>query len=272
MQVRLLGPLDLMTAGGPQPVRGLRRKAVLAALALQAGELVSASHLIDVVWGGAAPRTAVNTLQSHVSYLRHVLGSKAAILARAPGYILNLDGNGTDVRVAERLLRQGTQAADPVRAARHLDAALALWRGWPLADLAGLAWLEERATQLDMLRLRVRLALLDARLAAGEHEQLVPELKLLAADHPLDERIHAQLMLALYRSGRQADALARYRGVRQTLVNELGIDPSQMLRDLERAILRQDPDLNAPAVTRSACYMSERGIGDPVRCRGYCLA
>jgi DNA-binding SARP family transcriptional activator len=129
MHVRLLGPVDVVVDGGARPVHGVRRRAVLAALALHGGEVVSTSRLAGAVWGETAPPTAVNTLQSHVSYLRNVLGSKAAILARPPGYVLDLGGDHTDVQLAERLLRQGTQSADPVHGAQHLQAALALWRG-----------------------------------------------------------------------------------------------------------------------------------------------
>jgi DNA-binding SARP family transcriptional activator/tetratricopeptide (TPR) repeat protein len=246
MQVRLLGPVDVMVDGEPRPVRGLRRKAVLAVLALQAGEVVSTDRLTDVVWGQAAPATAVNTLQSHMSYLRAVLGDKCAILAQAPGYLLDLCGDGTDVREAERLLTQGARSAEPAETARQLRRALSLWRGRPLADVTGVAWLEGQAERLDLLRLRIRQALSEARLAAGEHVQLVPELEEMADGHPLDERVHEQLMLALYRSGRQADALAVYHRLRATLDEELGIGPGQTLRDLEMAILQQDPALDAP--------------------------
>src|SRR6478609_6227076 len=246
MRVRLLGPVDVMDGGEMLPVSGLRRKAVLATLALHAGQVVGTGRLVDAVWGETAP-AALNTLQSHVSYLRTVLG-KAAIVARAPGYLLDLGDDGTDVLLAERLLRQGAQSADPREA-------LALWRGRPLADLAGLAWLEQQAGRLELLREQIRHALSDARLAAGEHRQLVPELEQAAADHPLDEQVHAQLMTALYRSGRQADALAVYQRLRSTLAEELGLAPGPALRDLETAILRQDATLDAcaPAVSlRSA--------------------
>jgi DNA-binding SARP family transcriptional activator len=246
MQVRLLGPVDVMVDGDPRPVRGLRRKAVLAVLALHGGEIVSTGQLTDAVWGRDAPPTAVNTLQSHMSYLRTVLGDKGAILARPPGYLLDLCDDGTDVREAQRLLRQAPQLPEPAQAVRQLHQALNLWRGRPLADVTGVAWLEEQAERLDLLWLRVKQALSEARLAVGEHAQLVPELEQMAADHPLDERVHEQLMLALYRSGRQADALAVYHRLRRTLAEELGIDPGQALRDLETAILRQDPALSAP--------------------------
>ena len=198
MRVRLLGPVDIMSGGEVRPVSGLRRKAVLATLALQAGQVVSTGRLVDAVWGEAAP-AALNTLQSHVSYLRTVVG-KAAIVAHPPGYLLDLGEDGTDVQLAERLLNQGAQSADPGRRAADLREALALWRGRPLADLAGLAWLEQQAERLDLLREQIRHALSEARLDAGEHRQLIPELEQMAADHPLDEQVHAQLMTALYRS------------------------------------------------------------------------
>src|SRR5499427_1286440 len=181
MQVRLLGPVDVVVEGEPRPVHGLRRKAVLAILALHGGEIVSTDYLADAVWGDAAPPTAVNTLQSHMSYLRGVLGAKTAILARPPGYVLGLPGEGTDVQVAERLLREGTQSADPAGAVRLLQDALALWRGRALADVADLAWLSGQAERLDLLRMRIRQALSEARLAAGEHAQLVPELEQMVA-------------------------------------------------------------------------------------------
>jgi DNA-binding SARP family transcriptional activator len=247
MRIRLLGPVDVMVDGEARMVSGLRRKAVLATLALHGGEVVSVGRLADAVWGETAPSTVRNTLQSHVSYLRTLLGNKNAIVGRPPGYRLDVGDDGTDVWLAERLLRQGAQAADPVRGASDLRAALALWRGRPLADVTGLAWLEEQAGRLELLAERIRRALSEARLAAGEHRQLTGELEQMAAAHPLDEQVYAQLMTALYRSGRQADALAAYQRLRGTLADELGLVPGQALRDLETAILRQDSSLDAPA-------------------------
>jgi DNA-binding SARP family transcriptional activator/tetratricopeptide (TPR) repeat protein len=247
MQVRLLGPVDVVADGEPRLVSGLRRKAVLAALALHHGEAVSTGELVEVVWGDAAPPTAGKTLQNHVSYLRTIMRSKTAIRAVPPGYVLDLGDDGTDVQVAERLLRQGQQSPDAAHGARCLEDALILWRGRPMADLAGLPWLEDQAGRLDLLGLHVRRALFDARLAVGDHAALVPDLEQMAADHPLDEQIHAQLILALYRTGQQADALAAYRRLRCALDEDLGIYPSLELRELETAILRQDPALDAPA-------------------------
>jgi DNA-binding SARP family transcriptional activator len=266
VQVRLLGPVDVVVNGEVRPVPGLRRKALLAALALHCGSIVGTDRLADAVWGDALSPKAVSpealspeavspkavspnvvpTLQRHVSFLREVLGDKAAIVARPPGYLLDLGDEGSDARVAERLFQAGSRADDLACRVRTLRAALALWRGQPLADVAGSPWLERQAERLDLLRLQVKRALYQARLTAGEHGQLIPDLEQLAAGQPLDEGIQAQLMLALYRSGRQADALAVYHRLRRTLDEQLGIDPSRMLRDLETAILRQDPALDAP--------------------------
>jgi DNA-binding SARP family transcriptional activator len=247
MQVRLLGPVDVVVNGVSRPICGLRRKAVLATLALQHGDIVSVDQLTDVVWGEAAPSAARNTLQSHVSYLRAVLGDKAAIRAQQPGYVLELP-DGTDVQLVRRLMGLARRAAAPADQARQLAAALSLWRGQPLADVTGMVWLDGQAARLGMIRLEVLRALADARLAAGEHRELLDQvLEQLAAEQLLDEQIQAQLMIALYRSGRQADALAAYQRMRRALSDELGVSPSQRLRDLEVAILRQDPALDVAA-------------------------
>jgi DNA-binding SARP family transcriptional activator/tetratricopeptide (TPR) repeat protein len=246
MLVRLLGTIDLMVDGKPRIVRGLRPKALLAVLALQGGQIVSTDQLTDAAWPDAKTPATMNALQSHVSYLRGLLSGAAAIRAQAPGYVLELPEDGTDVQVAERLLREGTSAGDPVEEVRHLRAALDLWRGRPLADLVGMSLLEGHAQRLELLWMQVRQALSEAMLAAGEHAKLVPELEQMVGDHLLDEQLHGQLMLALYRTGRQADALAVYQRLRATLGDELGLDPGQQLRDLQTAILHQDPALEAP--------------------------
>jgi DNA-binding SARP family transcriptional activator/DNA-binding CsgD family transcriptional regulator len=246
VQVRLLGPVDVMVDDVPRPVRGLRRKAVLSVLALHRGEVVSADRLIDVVWGADSAPVVGNTLQSHVSHLRRVLGHRGVILAQPPGYLLNLGPEATDVEAAEALIGQSGRTTDLGLRVRQLRAALDLWRGPPLADLTGVAWLEAQAQRLDLLRLQAVRALNEARLALGEHTQLIPDLERLADEHPLDEQIQAQLILALYRTGRQANALAVYQRLRRTLDDELGIEPSPALRDLEAAIMRQDADLLPP--------------------------
>ena len=255
VRVRLLGPVDVAAGGVIRPVRGLRRKAVLSVLALHRGQIVSADRLIDVVWGDSAAAVAVNTLQSHVSHLRGVLGDRDAILARPPGYLLGLDAGAVDVEAAEELIDRAEHTADAAERARHSEAALGLWRGSPLLDVTGLPWLEEQARRLDGLRLRATHAWIDAGLALGRHLPLLPELERLAGEHPLDERLQAQLIVALYRADRQAAALSAYQRLRRTLGEELGITPNRSLRELEVAILRQDPGLQgppAPVETRSA--------------------
>lgn len=237
MQVRLLGPVEVVIDGTARPVSGARRKAVLALLALHPGEVVGVGRLIDAVWGEHPPRTAVNTLQSHISHLRRILGGAAAIRVRPPGYVLDMDGDVTDVQAAESLVRRAMRSGDRFQRAQHLRSALAMWRGRPLADVTGL---EEEAAYLERRRLEAGLTLAETRLELGEHSQLVSDLERLVRDHPYDERIHARLMLALYRSGRQAEALAAYRGLRRTLDGDLGIHPGRALRELEAAILRQD--------------------------------
>jgi DNA-binding SARP family transcriptional activator len=245
-QVRLLGPVDLTVGGSVREVSGLRRQAVLAVLALHGGDVIGTDQLIDIVWGDHPPITATNTLQSHVSHLRRLFGTRVAILARAPGYVLNLDGDATDVTVAERLIGLGTAAADPAERVRHFQAAVRLWRGRALMGLSGSRWLEGEAERLDQLLVHARQALARARLDLGQHAQALGDLEALAREHPLYEQTHGALMLALYRCGRQGDALGVYQRLRVALRDDLGVEPSQPLRDLEAAVLRQDGDLYPP--------------------------
>ncbi len=262
--IRLLGPVDVLIDGVPRPVQGLRRKSILAVLALRRGEIVSSDTLAQIVWGPDSTGVRVNTLQRHISHLRGVLGDPEVIVPRPPGYLLQLDAQSVDVELAEHLIKQGTRPVDPVRQAEHLRAALRLWRGRPLADIAGVSWLEEQAQHLDQLWLQATRTLIELRLALGEHSVLIPELERLAREHPLDEQLHADLMLALYRSGRQADALGVFRRLRHTLGEELGIDPSPALRELESAMLRQDAVLQcAPALLPTA---REVRLGDSEIC------
>jgi DNA-binding SARP family transcriptional activator len=229
--VRLLGPLDVVTGGVPQPVPGLRRKALLAVLALSPGEVISTDRLIDVVWNGRPPATALNTLQRHVSALRALFADRDLIVARAPGYLLDLKDDGTDLQIFTRLLAEARSTSDPARRAARLQEALDLWRGPPLADLSGLTWLDGQAERLAALRLDTLDILVDTRLQLGQHADLVAELSVLTGQHPYRERLHAQLMLALYRSGQQAEALAVYRRLRRNLADDLG----PLLEELARA-------------------------------------
>ncbi|WP_203998626.1 AfsR/SARP family transcriptional regulator [Virgisporangium aurantiacum] len=258
MQVRLLGPLDVTRAGQVVEIPGLRRKAVLAVLALHPGDVVRADQLIDLVWAGSPPATAANTLQSHVSYLRRVLGH-AAIVARPPGYLLSL---GTDVQVADGLIGAAKRVGDRAAARSDLEAALALWRGPALTDTVGVPWLEWQAERLTELHLDATLALAEIRLETADHDGLAAELEQLARQHRWNERLHRCLMLALYRVGRQREALAAYQRLRRSLDEDLGIAPSPPLQDLEVAILRQDPVLGArPPVKGTAVVPAQLPAG-----------
>jgi DNA-binding SARP family transcriptional activator/tetratricopeptide (TPR) repeat protein len=243
MQIRLLGPVDVTADGQARAINGLRRKALVAALALHAGDVIRADRLTELIWNSRPPPGAARTLQSHVSQLRRFLGEDAVIRSVPPGYLLELPGDGTDVGVAQRLIREGTTARDSVQGARALREAVTLWRGRPLAELAEWQWFDEQARWLGSLLAQATHALTEHRLALGEHAALVAELQNMAREQPLDEDLHRQLMLALYRSGRQAESLTAYRELRALLVTELGIEPGADVRDLEQAILRQDPAL-----------------------------
>lgn len=243
MQVRLLGSVDVLAEGSARPVRGLRRKAVVAVLALHHGQVVSTDRLLEIVWGDHPPPTVLNTLQSNISHLRQVLGRREAIASRPPGYVLELEPYATDAALAEHLIEQAARAADPADRVRHLCGALELWRGRSLVDVAELDWLGDEAARLDQLRLRAARELAESRIALGEHVEALPDLEQLTREHPFDEPLHGHLILALYRAGRQAESLTAYRRLREALDRELGIEPGQALRSLETAILRQDPEL-----------------------------
>jgi DNA-binding SARP family transcriptional activator len=250
--IRLLGPIDVAIAGAVRPVAGLRPRAVLAVLGLSVGDVVSTDRLIDVVWDGEPPATALNTLQRHVSYLRGVLGERSAIVARASGYLLDLDQPDTDVRVATQLIAEGNQTIDPTHRLAKLQSALAQWRGRPLADVSGLSWFDGQAERLATLRDDAVQAIVDVRLELGQHAELIAELTELCRQFPYREHVHGRLMLALYRSGRRADALEAYQRLRRSLADDLGIDPGTAVRDLAAAILRLDPALDPPPTAVTA--------------------
>jgi DNA-binding SARP family transcriptional activator/tetratricopeptide (TPR) repeat protein len=252
LQVRVLGPVDVLVGGVPHEVSGRRRTAILAALALQAGKVLSIDWMTEIVWGEEAPGNPAVTLQSHVTHLRRVLGVPGMIVHREPGYRLEIAAPATDAQVAESLIAEGTAATDPAEAASRLTVAVALWRGRSLAGLDTLVWFGDQARRLEELLLQAEVALMNARLDMGQHLQLVPHLEELAGRHPLHEPLHGQWMLALYRSGRQADALAVFAQLRARLSEELGVDPSPSLRDLHAATLDQSRSLDLPAARVAA--------------------
>ena len=243
IEFRLLGPFD-----GPVEVPGGKPRALLARLLLDPGRVVAAAALVEALWGESPPPSAPKVLQAHVSALRKVLGPEA-IETRAPGYALR--GATSDLARFEELTERARAESDSARRADLLTEALGLWRGDPLAEFRREPFAEAAAARLAELRLEALAQRIEADLQLGRHEGLVGELSTLVTSEPLRERLREQLMLALYRSGRQADALQVYRDGRAKLVEELGIEPGPELQELERAILRQDAALAAPAAGQS---------------------
>jgi predicted ATPase/DNA-binding SARP family transcriptional activator len=253
MDFRILGPLEALDEGRDVALAGSKRRALLALLLVHANQTVSIELLIDELWGESPPATAARTVQAHVSRLRKALGvgngADGVIVTRERGYELTLDPERLDALRFERLVAEGRSelaAGHPARAAAAFEAALSLWRGAPLAGLGEEPFVQREAARLDDLRLAALEDLGEAKLALGRHGELVGRLEALIGEHPYRERLRAQLMLALYRCERQADALQAYQDARSTLVEELGIEPGERLRELERAILAQDPALAAP--------------------------
>jgi DNA-binding SARP family transcriptional activator len=241
MHFRLLGPLEVAEQDRALELGGIKQRSLLAILLLHAGEVVASDRLIAELWGETPPATAAKSVQTYVLRLRRELGAER-VTTRAHGYVLNVGPDELDLALFERL-RGEARRAEPTRAAQKLRDALALWRGPPLADLAYEPFAQTEIARLEELRLAALEERIDADLACGRHDELIAELESLASVHPLRERLRAQLMLALYRSGRQAEALHAYRAVRGELAEELGLEPGEALRQLEQAILRQDPAL-----------------------------
>jgi DNA-binding SARP family transcriptional activator len=241
LEFRILGPLEVLSDSRPLALTGNRQRAVLAYLLLHAGELVSTDRLVDAIWGEHPPRTAATSLQNAIGQLRKVLGPDV-VATRSPGYALQADPDRIDARRFERLVAEA-RGLEPEERARTLRAALELWRGDPLADFTFEAFAEAEIRRLEELRLTAVEERVDADLELGRHAELVAELEPLVATNPLRERMRGQLMLALYRSGRQAEALAAYHRGRRALVDELGIEPSRSLQQLNASILRQEAGL-----------------------------
>src|ERR687888_2535096 len=270
----LLGPLEARHRYRRHTLRlgSIKHRMLLAKLLLHPNQVVSTDELIDAVWGEEPPPTVKQSLQNHVAALRKAIehgggpSGPRTLVTRDPGYLVRVDPDQLDLDRFQRLAHDGRAAlaaGDPGRAADLLRRALLLWRGPVLADVAasaGLAWPE--LVGVDELRVAALEARIEADLALGRHRELVGELEGLVRLHPLREHLHGQLMLALYRSGRQADALAAYRAARRTLVQELGIEPSVGLQRLEQAILAQDAALDLLAPARQAADPQPRGQGE----------
>lgn len=250
MEYRILGPIEVVDAQGARvDVGGPKQRALLALLLCEAGRVVSLDRIIDELWGDEPPPTATGTLQAYVSVLRRALepGRKPReparmLLTTPPGYRLEVDPAKVDARRFEQLLGEAGEllaAEQAARAEALLDEALALWRGDPLADVAHEGFAQAEIARLTELRYAALEARAAARLALGRHATVIPELEQLIAEHPLREGLRAHLILALYQAGRQADALAAYQETRRMLADELGIDPSPELQQLESDILSQ---------------------------------
>lgn len=245
VEFRILGPLEVLRDGRSVPLTRAKQRALLLALLLRANEVVSVDSLVDALWGERPPPTAHVALQGHVSQVRKVLPPQT-LVTRPPGYVLQIEPEWVDAYRFELLREQAREAlvaGDPDAAATALREALALWRGSPLVDLADDSLLRGEAGRLEELRVAAVEERVEAELVAGRDSDLVPELELLVQASPFRERLRAQLMLALYRAGRQADALQAYADARQALVEELGIEPGPDLQRLQQQILRQDPAL-----------------------------
>lgn len=261
LDYRILGPLEVNDAGSPVVLRGTRQRELLAALLLHPNEIVATDRLIDELWEGDPPPTAAKIIQNGVSQLRKLLepdreeGTEPLLVTRSPGYVLRVREGELDADRFERLIeeaRRDLAAGGSAEAASGLREALDLWRGPVLADLGDASFVRTESARLEELRLAATEDRIEADLALGHHADLVAELEALVATHPLRERLRAQLMLSLYRSGRQAEALRVYQETREVLVEELGLEPSPALQRLERAVLVQDPALELTTEERPA--------------------
>ena len=250
MRFRILGPLAAVD--GAQQVRlgASKPRALLGALLLHANEVVSTARLVDELWGEQPPATADKLVQGYVHALRKQLDPDT-LVTQAPGYLLRVDPEALDLLEFQRLTREA-RSAPAARAAELRRQALELWRGPPLADVVFEGPARHEVGQLSELHVATRIELLEAELELGHHSRLVGELEMLVAAHPYQERLRELLMLALYRSGRQAEALQAYKAARRMLSDELGLEPGQALRELEAAILRQDDALSGGALRSTA--------------------
>jgi DNA-binding SARP family transcriptional activator len=246
LSFRLLGTFEVSRAGEPVELGGQKQRAVLAILAMNAGRVVSTDSLVDLLWGDEPPKTAVTSLQNFISQLRKALGVDA-VVTRFPGYVLDVAPSQVDINQFERLVREA-RSLEPEAAAKKLEEAFDLWRGSPLADFTYEPFAETEIARLEELRLTALEDRLQTDLDSGKSGELVAELEALVHENPLRERPRGQLMLALYRSGRQVEALQVYQDARRTLVEELGIEPTRALQELHASILRQESVLQPQAV------------------------
>jgi DNA-binding SARP family transcriptional activator len=249
VEFRILGPLEVVDGGGPLRLGGRNQRALLALLLLNVDEVVSTDRLIDGLWAENPPRTAPTSLQNAVSQLRKLLGADR-LVTKPPGYILRLEADQLDVDRVRQLVTEA-RTRDAEGRVQLLREAEGFWRGPPLAEFAYDAFAQTAIGRLEELRLSVVEERIDAELGLDRHSELIGELEALVAEHPLRERLRGQLMLGLYRTGRQADALHAYQEARRALLEELGIDPGPALQRLHSAILRQERSLD-PVVAQAS--------------------
>src|SRR5215203_1723464 len=255
LEFRILGAFEVERDGESVAIEGHRQRALLAALLVRANEIASTDRLIDDLWGGDAPRTAATSLQNAISRVRKALCADV-LLTRPPGYVLLTNPDAVDASRFEQLLAAARSAAPDDRVEK-LNGALALWRGDPLAEFAYAPFAQVEIRRLEELRLITLEERIDADIERGRHSELIGELEGLVSANPLRERLRTQLMLALYRAGRQVEALQVYQDARRTLSEELGIDPGPALRQLHGSILRHEPGLE-PARARNGGGSSAR--------------
>ena len=242
LEFKILGPLDVSSDQGPLKLGGSKQRALLAMLLVNAGRVVPTDTLVDQLWGERPPRTAVTSLQNFLSQLRKLLGAET-VLTKAPGYVLRAEPGQIDTFRFEQMVDQA-RSLEASERSRHLQEALALWRGPPLADFTFELFAQAEIRRLEALHASALEERIDADLECGRHSELIGELEALVAAHPLREGLRAQLMLALYRSGRQAESLQLYHDTRSVLVEELGVEPGRPLQELFSKLLRQDPALD----------------------------
>jgi DNA-binding SARP family transcriptional activator/class 3 adenylate cyclase len=259
LSFRLLGSFEVARGGRAVELGGQKQRAVLAILALDAGRVVSTDRLIDQLWGEQPPKTAVTSLQNFISQLRKTVGADV-VVTKSPGYLLNIAPAQVDLNQFERLVREA-RSLEPEAGAEKLRLAFDLWRGPPLADFTFEPFAETEIARLEELRLAAIEERIQIELDSGRSAELVAELEGIVREHPLRERPRGQLMLALYRAGRQAEALQAYQDARRTMVEELGIEPTPVLQQLHASILRQESALQPQAVPGAG----EDRLGEVVR-------
>jgi DNA-binding SARP family transcriptional activator len=247
VEFRILGPLEVVDRE-PLSLGGRKQQAVLAVLLLHRGEVVAADRLIEAIWAGRPPATAGKTLQVYVSNLRKALGG-GLLVTQGRGYMLAVEPHQVDSDRFEKLAANGREAldrGDSTKARTWLVAGLRLWRGPALADFSYESFAQSEIARLDEVRTAALEYRIEADLRLGHHASLVPELEALVHEYPLRERLYEHLMLALYRSGRQVDALERYQRARRKLIDEFGVEPGPRLQEIQRAVLTHDPALDLP--------------------------